>query len=220
MDADCLLRFLGDEERQRAKGYATASLCKTYAFAHAVLRLVLAPYLGCRPADLRFRTGSHGKPYLVNADGLTFSLSHTADNVAIAIARDLELGIDIEAVSNVSERDKLVELFFSPDEWAAYRSLPNDERKILFFHLWTRKEAFVKALGLGLSYPLNAFTVGVGNPVTLDGERTSAWSMRHLDPGSGIVGALALNGSGVAVRGARLCLDKVLPSLVSDAGRL
>ena len=215
MDIGCLFRLLGHEERRRAEQFATAPLCKTYAFAHTMLRLVLAPYAGCRPADLRFRTSSHGKPFLANANGVSFSLSHTADSVAIAIARDLELGIDIEAVSPVTDRDKLVEGFFSPAEWADYQSLPRHEQEVLFFHLWSRKEAFVKGLGLGLSYPLDAFTVGVRIPVTLVGEGTSSWSLRHLDPGPGLVGALALNGAGVAVHGARLCLDNVLPSLIT-----
>ena len=219
MDIGCLFRLLGDDERQRAEQFATASLSKTYTFAHAVLRLVLAPYAGFRPADLRFRTSSHGKPFLANANGVTFSLSHTADSVAIAVARDLELGIDIEAVSPANDRDKLVEGFFSLAEWVDFQSLPRHEQEISFFHLWTRKEAFVKGLGLGLSYPLDAFSVGVRIPVTLVGEGTSSWSLRHLDPGPGLVGALALNGAGVAVYGARLCLDNVLSFLIAKADR-
>ncbi len=210
LDPGWLFRLLDDDERQRALRFTTETLRSKYAFAHTVLRLVLAPYAGCRPAALRFRIDGHGKPSLVGAAGLSFSLSHTDDSVAIAVARDLELGIDIEAVSRVTERDELVERFFSPGEWSAYQALPPDQQELLFFHLWTRKEAFVKGLGLGLSYPLSAFTAGVRIPVTLIGEGTSSWSLRHLDPGPGIVGALALNGAGVDVRGARLCLDHVL----------
>jgi len=203
---ECFTRTLDSTESLRMSRFVYEHLRVRFARAHGLLRLLLSRYLDCSPGELVFSQGSHGKPSIVNAKGLTFSLSHSADGVAIAVAREIDIGIDIEEIKPMEDRDDLVERFFSPAEFSCYNQLSPAQQETAFFRLWTRKEAFVKGLGLGLSHPLDSFTVGVDVPVSLAGRDTSQWSLHHLDPGSGFVGALAVRSHEVSLSGGTLQL--------------
>ena len=203
---DFFTQQLDRTELGRMARFAFQPLRDRYACAHGLLRLLLCSYLGCSPSEVLFHHDSHGKPLLIDAQGLTFSLSHSGDGVAIAVGRDVELGIDIELIKPIEERDQLVERFFSAQEAACYQSLPYSLREDAFFKLWTRKEAFVKALGLGLSYPLESFSVGIDSPVTLKAACANPWTLRHLAPGLGHVGAIAVSSDNFALSGGYLTL--------------
>lgn len=191
-------------EIARADRFKFAEHRMRFIVSHGVLRTIIAAYRGCAPQDTRFATGAHGKPELADADGLSFSLSHSGDGVAVAVAAGIEVGIDIERPREMKDRDDLVVRFFSAAENRAYFALETAARDQAFFRLWTRKEAFVKGIGLGLGRALDSFTVGLDIPATLDAPETSAWSLRHLSPGAGFVGALAARHPSPVLRGGRI----------------
>ena len=125
---------------------------------------MLAATCGCRPDEIAFTTGPFGKPRLA-AGSPFFSASHSGDFWAVALA-DCELGLDIERIDPAFDRAETIELF-APGEREALTALSGPAALDAFFTCWTRKEAFVKALGLGLSHPLTTFEVSVGAEPTL-----------------------------------------------------
>lgn len=193
LPVEIFTRHLDAAETSKMSRFVFKHLRDQYAYAHGLLRSLLSRYVGCQPGELQFIEGAFGKPALLNAGGLSFSLSHSGHGVAIAIARDLEVGIDIEQIKQMRDRSELVAMFFSADEITRYRALPDSAQEEAFFKLWTRKEAFLKGLGLGLSHPLNAFSVGLDFPVTLTGHAAGSWTLHHLELSKGFVGAIALH---------------------------
>lgn len=198
--------LLDEPERARAARFVFPQHRARFTVAHGVLRCLLAAYMGHAPQALRFAAAAHGKPALADPQGLTFSLSHSADGVAVAVAADLDVGIDIELPHAMNARDGFVVRFFSAAENQDYFALDPAQRDDAFFRLWTRKEAFLKGIGLGLSRALDSFTVGIGIPVEIDPPDT--WSLRHIAPGGGFVGALAARHPSPVLRGGRLRLDQ------------
>jgi 4'-phosphopantetheinyl transferase len=154
-------RLLSPEECVRADRFVTADLTRRFVVCRAVLRLCLAERLGKSPAEIAFVTGPHGKPALADEDSCQFNVSHSADLALIAVSDGRTLGVDVETVTERVSRDELAGRFFSPDERAAYFALPEALRLQAFFRIWTCKEAFLKATGLGLSFPLGRFSVSV-----------------------------------------------------------
>lgn len=193
--------ILDDTERSRMASFKFEHLRHQFAYAHGLLRMLLSRYVQCDPKTLVFKIGSHGKPELADVADLSFSLSHSGWGVALAIARNMEIGLDIEQIKPIDERRSLIERFFSAQELVLYDKTLSAEQESAFFRLWTRKEAFIKGLGLGLSYPLNNFSVGIDIPITLNGHETQAWSVHHLEPARGFVGALAVRSHAVSPRG-------------------
>src|SRR5262249_41616868 len=160
------------------------------------LRMTLADCLCCQPAGLRFGYGSHGKPFLPDID-LRFNLSHSGGWAALAVARGHEVGIDIEQIRADRATDDLAQRFFSPREWAALRALPEAERCAAFFRCWTRKEAFIKLIGEGLSFPLDEFDVTLrpDEPPALlsvrgDARAATRWTMHEFASPPGFAAAL------------------------------
>ncbi|MDH3316089.1 MAG: 4'-phosphopantetheinyl transferase superfamily protein [Gammaproteobacteria bacterium] len=132
-----------------------------YLLAHVMLRDVLANYLGVTPIEIVLTSAAHGKPCLVNSHctDLRFNLSHSGDATLCALTRGREIGVDIEGAVPSKDLLNVATHFFAPDECAALAARNDDDRVALFFLLWTRKEAYLKACGKGLSHPLNAFSV-------------------------------------------------------------
>lgn len=148
-------------EEERARRLLRPHDRLRFAAARTFLRLVLGLYLDEPPHRIRFTTNPFGKPRLAApASTLSFNMSHAGDIVLLALARGRELGVDVEEERPIEALD-IARVLFSPAEHAALVALPEEERRGAFFHCWTRKEAFVKALGLGLSFPLDSFEVAV-----------------------------------------------------------
>lgn len=129
-----------------------------------MLRRLLGAELQRAPEALVFEAGTHGKPRLAGADagsGLEFNLSHSGDHAMLGCAWRRELGVDIEQWRQMRDEAALVRRFFSPAEQAAYAALPAGRRSRGFFQCWTRKEAYVKAVGRGLGLPLDSFDVSL-----------------------------------------------------------
>lgn len=158
-DAERLLALLSDDEKDRLSRFRFEPDRVMYLAAHALLRHTLSRHSDVAPEAWRFRRASHGRPEIANPGSrLRFSLSHTPGLAACAVVLDRDIGVDVEDLSRPGAAD-IAERFFSPREADAVRKAPIDERGIRFLEYWTLKEAYVKARGLGLSLPLNRFSV-------------------------------------------------------------
>ena len=194
--------LLSDDERQRADRFVFERDRRRFIVARAELRKLLAARLGVQPESVEFRYGVRGKPALADRcaeSGLRFNLSHAVDVAACAFSWVPEIGIDIESIRVIPDAEEIAARFFSRRENEAYRGLDPDDRPQGFFNCWTRKEAFVKALGDGLSYPLDRFdvTLSPGNPArilrvedTLGSD--CAWSLHSFPPAAGLTGAIVV----------------------------
>lgn len=196
-----LYSVLTPAERQRADRYVAASRREEDVVARATLRQLLGRYLGVAPSDVQFVLGSSGKPALPGRE-LYFNVSHSHGLAVYAFTRRGEVGIDVERLRSQPSHLDMAGRFFAPAEAAAIRSLPPQQREEAFFHVWTRKEAFIKATGQGLSFGLERFEVSVppDEPPRLrliDGDRRAAarWSLVALAPAAGYVGAMVLAGA-------------------------
>jgi 4'-phosphopantetheinyl transferase len=199
-----LQHTLAEDELERAERYNFRTDRNRFVVARGLLRDILSHYLGVGAGQVRFCYGSHGKPRLApELDGgrLRFNMAHSDGLALIAVARDREIGIDVERVRLDPANQEIAERFFSPGEIAALHGLPAGIQLRAFFTCWTRKEAYLKARGKGLALPLDQFGVSLapGRPAALlsaDGEpqEDCRWSMQDLDPGASYVGALAAEG--------------------------
>jgi 4'-phosphopantetheinyl transferase len=164
---DTLHAHLTPEEVARAERYRFTAPSRRFVAARGLLREILGAYLDVVPAQLRFRQNAWGKPLLAEPrDALQFNVAHTGDLLLVAVTADRAVGIDVETVRPVRNLDRLIARVFSPTERAAFRALPRWQRLEAFFATWTRKEAYMKARGLGFGLSLGAFdvTVALGAP--------------------------------------------------------
>lgn len=199
-----LASSLAPDEMERAERFSLQRHRDEFIVARGALRTILGLYLNVAPSCLRFSYTQYGKPHLtddVQHDGLFFNVSHSNERVLYALTRGREIGVDIEYIRPEMATEKIAERFFSVAEVAALRSLPAHEQPRGFFNCWTRKEAYLKARGEGLSLPLDCFDVSLlpGEPVALlatrdDPGEALRWSLRELPTDPGYVAALAVTG--------------------------
>lgn len=152
--------LLNKEEKIRAQRYVFARHQRRFTVARAMLRLILAHYLKQAPHSLQFNYNQYGKPEVINVQQLYFNLSHSEDLAIIAVGKNKPLGIDVEFFSARPYLD-IAKTLFSQQEITGLEQLPSYLRPLGFFHIWSQKEAFIKACGLGLSYPTETFDVPV-----------------------------------------------------------
>jgi 4'-phosphopantetheinyl transferase len=198
-----LLPLLSADEQQRANAYCRSELRAAFVAARGRLRLLLGRYLRVAPANVQLVYNVHGRPELPAAtegQRLNFNLSHSGSVVLYAFAWQRQVGVDVERPGRRLEFEALASRFFSARETEALRALPESARRAAFFRCWTRKEAFIKATGRGLSYGLSRFDVSVGpdEPARLlraawDDPR--GWSLCDLPAGPDYAAAIAVEGS-------------------------
>lgn len=202
---------LSEEEQQRAQRFHFDHDRIHFVAAHGVLRAILGAYLKRPPSQLRFATTPYGKPFLTDTAGaasdLTFNLTHSHNLALIAVTVKRHVGIDVEFMRSEFVGEPIAERFFSRLEVAALRSLPPDSRIEGFFNCWTRKEAYIKARGEGLSMPLDQFAVSLapGSPAALlqtatDPHELTRWRLETLAPAPGFAAAVAVEGSAWRLR--------------------
>lgn len=205
---DCIKHyydFLSSDEKGRAARYHFQKDREQYIVARGVLRTILSRYLDMAPDEIRFSYSSNGKPALKNSQGadlINFNMSHSHTLALVGVTRDRKIGIDVERIQNDFSCQEIAGRMFSPQESKTLAELPDDMRHEAFFNCWTRKEAYIKARGLGLSYPLHQFEVSLipGEPARLIRSTedslfdTTPWALQELEPGPGYVGALAVEG--------------------------
>jgi 4'-phosphopantetheinyl transferase len=199
---EALQQPLSADELQRAARFHFPRDRRRFIVARGVLRDILSRYLGVPPAALAFRYSAYGKPALadVTADeGLCFNISHAHEMALFAITCGREVGVDIEYLHRTIACEEIAERFFSARERASLRAVPAEVKHQAFFNCWTRKEAYIKAHGEGLSLPLDQFDVSLtpGEPAALlatrgDPHDAWRWSLQALAPGPGYVAALAV----------------------------
>lgn len=153
-------RTLSDDERARAARFRFDRDRDRYVVGRGLLRRLLGEYLGIAPAAVRFAYGAHDKPRL-ETEALRFNLSHSGPVALYVFNRREEVGIDVELDQGDYARERIAERFFSPTETASLRSLPDALQPRAFLTCWTRKEAFIKARGDGLSLALDSFDVSL-----------------------------------------------------------
>jgi 4'-phosphopantetheinyl transferase len=171
-----LAKWLSPDELERAQRFRFERNRNEFIFSRGMLRTLLGSYLGNSPADLRFAYSPHGKPSLLDNNPLNFNLSHTEGMMVCAFARHREIGVDIEKIRQDFKVEEIAERFFSIAERQALREIPEHSRYAAFFRCWTRKEAYIKARGEGLSHPLHQFDVSLalGQAAALLGTRPDA----------------------------------------------
>lgn len=199
-----LWRTLAPAERERALRFRSQKDCDRFTAARGLLRTLLGHYLQRQPAQIEFCYNAHGKPALADNGGtapLQFNLSHSSEFALFAFARARRLGVDIEYIRPHIVEEDIAGHFFSPTEVKALRALPERLRQKAFFACWTRKEAYIKARGEGLSLPLHEFDVSLApnKPARLlkvnnSPDEAARWSLHELLSGPDYVAALAVEG--------------------------
>ncbi|HVS13835.1 MAG TPA: 4'-phosphopantetheinyl transferase superfamily protein [Thermoanaerobaculia bacterium] len=236
--------LLDPAERARADRFLVEAPRRQFARGRAALRRVLGPALGVEPGAVRFEVGPHGRPSLARdahgaavAAGVDFNLSHSGMMTLIGVAfagtgAAVQLGVDVEEERANRPLDRLAERFFAPPEAAQYRVLPAPERVAAFYRGWTRKEAYLKAWGTGLTFSSRRFVVDLAataagelggdvlRSTEMAGDDSSGWRFVDLRLAPGYPGALCVRGPLLEVR--RFSLEpggRVLPAVEPQRGK-
>lgn len=196
--------ILSDEERARAARFRYDMHRDRFVAGRGIQRRLLARYLDTGPAAIRYSLAAHGKPSLDGAhaeSGIRFNVSNAEEGLLVAVTLEREVGVDLEPLHRAVDRDAVARRFFSVPENEVYDTIAEEERDAAFFTCWTRKEAYIKAVGDGLTMPLDCFDVTLrpGEPARLlatrgDPTQVERWTMRELDPGPGWLAALVVEG--------------------------
>lgn len=199
-----LYQTLSADERARAQRFHFQHDRQRYIAARGILRTLLARYLNMPAQHIKFLYNVYGKPTLqhtLHGQRLCFNLAHSHELAVYAVTMGREIGVDIEYLRPDLADQDVAEQFFSPREVQALRALPSAVQQQAFFNCWTRKEAYIKARGKGLSLALDQFDVAVhpDQPAALlavegDAHAAQRWSLHDLQPGAGYAGALAVEG--------------------------
>lgn len=192
-----LTKLLSPDESARMRQFKFDSLQSRFAVSHAALRLILSRYLDIAPVTFVFAYGKNGKPYL--EDSLFyFNSSHTDELFACAVTVQCDVGLDIEKIKPMPDGEQIARSYFCPEELEEFLALEGEEQQAAFFRCWTRKEAYLKATGTGLSTDLNSFQVTLraqypARLLHIDHNRRAAsrWTIQDLDSIPGHAGALA-----------------------------
>jgi 4'-phosphopantetheinyl transferase len=204
LSAQVFNHILSDDERDRCRRFHFERDRQHFAIARGALRGILSRYVGLEPSALRFCYGPNGKPSLdggSNPGPVRFNLSHSGEIAVVAVTSGLEVGIDVEHMRPDFACAEVAERFFSRQEFGDFLKLPESLRVTAFFNCWTRKEAFVKAKGGGLSIPLDQFDVSLtpGEESALlrtrwDAYEAAQWALYAFDVEQGYASALAVKG--------------------------
>jgi 4'-phosphopantetheinyl transferase len=196
---------LSPDELARANRFHFVKDRDHYVVARGLLRKLLGEYLHQDPRKLEFTYGPYGRPELSGAaaaSGASFNLAHSGGLAAYAISRGRNLGIDVERIQAESAGEDIARRYFSTREVSDLQSLPPKEKVAAFFRCWTRKEAYLKALGTGLQTPLDSFSVSLlpDQPALFLEGVTPDWRMETFQPAGGYAGAVVYSGLPCTVR--------------------
>lgn len=209
VDATPYWALLSQEERERALRFRFARDRDHYTVGRGSLRAILGRYLELAPTGLQFGYGAHGKPELTHPEGasLQFNLSHSHRLGLLAVSAERALGVDVEAVHRDVGDEGIARRFFSAAEVERLQSLPVEERKAAFFRCWTRKEAYLKARGDGISYGLHHFAVTLAPNEdaalianTREPAEVTRWTLAAVPVPPGYEAAVAVEGAGWELR--------------------
>ncbi|HEY0677991.1 MAG TPA: 4'-phosphopantetheinyl transferase superfamily protein [Chitinophagaceae bacterium] len=162
IETEPLFDFLSNDEKQRAEKFYFEKDRRHYIIARYQLRRLLGEYLNIQPDEIEFTYNSYGKPLFHKSD-ILFNVSHSRDKAVYAFGRVKEIGIDIELINDGIDVLPLAERFFAEAEVQKIKNLKPEASVAAFFNCWTRKEAYIKAKGMGITLPLNSFIVDVSS---------------------------------------------------------
>jgi len=199
---ESLQLLLNRAESVRANRFHFARDRNHFTVARAILRKLLSAYLRINTAEVTLSYGEMGKPSLDgHSDEISFNLAHSGGGALYAFSRGRDLGVDLERIREDFAGDDIARRFFSTSEVEALEALPAESQAEAFFNCWTRKEAYIKARGEGLSMPLNCFDVSVApeEPAALlknytDASEVARWAMRSIPVAHGFVAAMVVEG--------------------------
>ncbi|MBE9572639.1 MAG: 4'-phosphopantetheinyl transferase superfamily protein [Proteobacteria bacterium] len=192
------MRILSESERTKAEHFYFEKDRRSFIITHAMLRKILGGYLKTDPRNVEFIYGIYGKPsVVVDHNKISFNMSGSFEVSVFAFACGRQVGVDVEYIRPMDDVQSIVSNFFSPGEKSAFEAVEENQRLKAFFNCWTRKEAYLKALGKGLRQPLDSFEVSLG-PGTAprliwvrdNAQEVFKWSIRSFIPEPGYVGAL------------------------------
>jgi 4'-phosphopantetheinyl transferase len=199
-------QLLSAAEQARAKRFHFDQDRDFYTVGRGVLRTLIGQYEGGSAADVSFAYGEQGKPQLLDTD-LKFNVSHAQGLALMGFCRGREIGVDLEMIRPLSDVNRLAKRSFSAAEYAEWTAVAEPQKMLAFFNCWTRKEAYIKAIGQGLACPLGSFAVSLrpAEPAQLlqvNGSQTEAakWDLRAVTPAQNFVGAVLVEGSGYNLR--------------------
>jgi 4'-phosphopantetheinyl transferase len=210
--ADAVLQPLAStlslEERARAQKFFFDCDRNAYITVRGVLRQLLGRYLQRPPSELQFAYEARGKPFLADpstGQPVNFNVAHSRNIALLAFSAGPSVGVDVEFIRTDIASEEIALRYFAPREVAELHALPPEQRPTAFFLGWTRKEAYVKALGDGLQISLASFCVSLtpSQPVTLESADSPRWTLQNLSPGPGYAGALIAEGKDWTLR----CFD-------------
>jgi 4'-phosphopantetheinyl transferase len=202
-----ITRYVSPDEMRRADRLLDPSKRNLFMASRGLLREILGRYLGIQPQEIFFVVGAHGKPFLsANAasnDRLHFNLSHSGTLFLLAVAVDREVGIDVEQLRNDTPFPDMARLAFSPREQRELFALPDHLQRSAFYRCWTRKEAYLKACGMGFDLPSNSFDVSLlpETPASLIAPGDlSHWILQDIRVPDGYCATLAVQESAPIIR--------------------
>lgn len=195
-DENNFLPILSSEEQEKAKKFHFPIDQKKYMISHGMMRQLISSYISCHPGEIRYHVNAFGKPELITpSNTIHFNLSHSEKLGALAISTS-PIGTDIEHIKSLEDYVALTRHFLSAQESKYFERLSNAEQHLAFYRAWTRKEAYIKAIGMGLSYPVEQVTISldeqpqiledIANPA--NAEKLSVVSFEHED----YIGAIAI----------------------------
>jgi 4'-phosphopantetheinyl transferase len=197
-----LRRWLDRQEMERASRIPNLQTRRSFLVAHGVLRCLLGRYLACDPGALELASDPQGKPKLVFAEGMQFNISHSAEWAAFAFSSNCTVGVDLEKVRTLPGLPDIIRRVLCAEEAEELMLLPDCDRARGFFCCWTRKEAYSKAVGMGLLTGFDKFCVAADPDqparmihIGLDAATAAAWVIDDLPMPPGYAGALAYPGS-------------------------
>ncbi len=211
--------LLTPDEVARADRYKFDRHRRRFTMARAILRTQLGHYLNKAPKSVVIQTTSFGKPFVDQpfaSNAVRFNVSHSHELALIAFTQDAPIGVDLEwryiSVDHMSIANK----YFSAEEVRQYVALPPEQQEIAFYNCWTRKEAYIKAIGEGLSHPLDDFIVAFlpGEPARLVSDRSDPdapkiWQFAALNLHEDYASAICVKKSDVSAETTILCRSMV-----------
>lgn len=200
--ASAAARYVSPDEKQRAGRLQEQRKREQFLAARGLLRTILGGYLGTKPEELQFAVGENGKPHLSGSGGsneqIHFNLSHSGDLFLLAVATDQEVGVDLEQLRTDTPFPDMARLAFSVREQKELFALPDHLRRSAFYRCWTRKEACLKACGLGFVLRPNSFDVSLeaeSRTLSFIPDKDCSWFLQDIAVPAGYCAALATKGS-------------------------
>ncbi|MCB8945532.1 MAG: 4'-phosphopantetheinyl transferase superfamily protein [Ardenticatenaceae bacterium] len=189
--------YLSPDERLRVARFVRAEDRRRYTVARGMLRLLIGRYENLRPEQVQFVHNDFGKPLLFHQTDLQFNVSHSQELALLAFTRGCAIGVDVEFRRPLADADDIAQHHFSSYEYNIFHSLPPSQKHQAFFNCWTRKEAFIKAIGEGLSHPLHTFDVTFlpgdeARFLRIEGEDVTTWGLQAIHPHPDFAAALAV----------------------------